>query len=116
NVEDRNDEVNAVVSKDKKSARKRAGKMQQRIDEGKAGRLAGLVVGIKDIICVKDETITAASNILSNFESVYDATVIKRLRAEDAILLGRLNMDEIEMGSTTLNSIDRATRNTLDTT
>jgi len=116
NVEDRNDEVNAVVSIDKKSARKRAGKMQQRIDEGKAGRLAGLVVGIKDIICVKDETITAASNILSNFESVYDATVIKRLRAEDAILLGRLNMDEFAMGSTTSNSIHGATRNPLDTT
>ena len=113
-IEQRNDEVNAVVSLDKKAALERASEVQERIGRGTAGKLAGMVVGVKDLICEKDKQATCASNILANFESVYDATVIERLRDEDAILLGRLNMDEFAMGSSTENTIYEPARNPAD--
>ncbi|SHF49693.1 aspartyl/glutamyl-tRNA(Asn/Gln) amidotransferase subunit A [Fodinibius roseus] len=116
NIEQRNDEINAVVSLDKDAALQRAGAVQDRMDEGTAGKLAGMVVGIKDLICEKGKQATCASNILANFESVYDATVIERLRDEDAILLGRLNMDEFAMGSSTENTIYEPTHNPVDIT
>jgi aspartyl-tRNA(Asn)/glutamyl-tRNA(Gln) amidotransferase subunit A len=115
NIEERNDEINAVISIDEEEALSRADEIQERIDNNSAGKLAGMVVGIKDLICEKGKKATCASNILKNFESVYDATVIERLRDEDAILLGRLNMDEFAMGSSTENSIYGATRNPYDT-
>ncbi|SMO68519.1 amidase family protein [Fodinibius sediminis] len=114
NIEQRNDKINAVVSLDKETALKRAGEVQERIEQGTAGKLAGMVVGIKDLICEKDKQATCASNILANFESVYDATVIERLRDEDAILLGRLNMDEFAMGSSNENTIYGPTHNPVD--
>jgi len=116
NIEKNNDEVNAVVSIEKKQALERAEEIQQRIEDGTAGKLAGMVIGVKDLICEKDKQVTCASNILSDFDSVYDATVIKRLRDEDAILLGRLNMDEFAMGSSTENSIYGPSKNPIDTT
>ncbi|MGM0545180.1 MAG: amidase family protein [Bacteroidota bacterium] len=115
NIESRNDEVNAVVNIDKKTALDSAKQIQQRIDDGSAGKLAGMVIGVKDLICEKDKPATCASHILENFESVYDATVVERLREEDAILLGRLNMDEFAMGSSTENSIFGPTKNPADT-
>jgi aspartyl-tRNA(Asn)/glutamyl-tRNA(Gln) amidotransferase subunit A len=115
NIEQRNDEINAVVSLDKKDALSRAEEIQKRISDGSAGKPAGMVVGVKDLICEKGKQTTCASNILSNFESVYDATVIDRLRSEDAILLGRLNMDEFAMGSSTENTIYGPARNPSDT-
>jgi len=116
NIEKNNDEVNAVVSIEKKQALERAEEIQQRIEDGAARKLAGMVIGVKDLICEKDKQVTCASNILSDFDSVYDATVIKRLRDEDAILLGRLNMDEFAMGSSTENSIYGPSKNPIDTT
>lgn len=116
NIEQRNDEINAVVSLDKEAALQRAGAVQDRVDEGTAGKLAGMVVGVKDLICEKDKQATCASNILANFESVYDATVVERLINEDAILLGRLNMDEFAMGSSTENTIYEPTHNPVDVT
>lgn len=115
NIEQKNDEVNAVVSIDKEAALQRSQQIQERIENGTAGKLAGMVIGVKDLICEKDKPTSCASNILSNFESVYDATVIERLRNEDAILLGRLNMDEFAMGSSTENSIYGPTKNPVDT-
>lgn len=115
NIEQRNNEINAVVSLDKDGALQKAKEIQQRIDDGSAGRLAGMVVGVKDLICEKDKQTTCASNVLENFESVYDATVIEKLRNEDAILMGRLNMDEFAMGSSTENSIFGPTHNPEDT-
>lgn len=115
NIDQKNEEVNAVVSLNADEALARAGEIQQRIEDGTAGKLAGMVVGVKDLICEKDKPATCASNMLSDFESVYDATVIERLQAEDAILLGRLNMDEFAMGSSNENSIYGPARNPLDT-
>lgn len=115
NIDEHNDKINAVVSLDSENALERAEQIQQRIEDGTAGKLAGMVIGVKDLICEKDKQATCASHILENFESVYDATVIKRLRNEDAILLGRLNMDEFAMGSSTENTIYDPTHNPVDT-
>lgn len=115
NIKEQNDEVNALVSYDEQEALNRAQEIQSKIDEGTAGRLAGMVIGIKDLICEKGKQATCASNILSDFESIYDSTAVKQLKSEDAILLGRLNMDEFAMGSSTENSIYGPTRNPVDT-
>ncbi|MEX0994658.1 MAG: amidase family protein [Balneolaceae bacterium] len=111
----RNGEINAFVSVDKQSAIKQAEAIQKKIDSGTAGPLAGVVVGIKDVICEKGKKTRCASNILRNFESVYDATVIKKLREADALFLGRLNMDEFAMGSSTENTIYGPAKNPHDT-
>lgn len=111
NIEENNDTINAVVSIDEQKAREQARTIQKKIEEGSAGKLAGTVIGIKDLICEKDKPTTCASDILSNFESVYDATVVKKLKKEDALLLGRLNMDEFAMGSSNENTIFGPVRN-----
>lgn len=98
-IDDRNDTVNAMVAVYAEQALADAVRIQQKIDEGTAGDLAGLVIGIKDLIAEKDKITSCASGMLADFESIYDATVIERLRAEDAILIGRTNMDEFAMGS-----------------
>lgn len=114
-IHEHNAEINAYVYLDIESALEHADEVQKKIEQGTAGRLAGAIMGIKDVICERDKPTTCASNILENFESVYDATVIERLKAEDAIFLGRLNMDEFAMGSTNEYSKYGAARNPHDT-
>ena len=77
---------------------------QKRANKEPPGRLAGVPIAIKDNICVKDFTTTAGSKILKNFVAPYDAHVIERLRAEDAVLIGKTNLDEFGMGSSNENS------------
>lgn len=115
NVETQNDEINAVVALDTKDILQHAEAIQQKIEDGTAGKLAGMAVGIKDVICEKGKPTTCASHILHNFESTYNATVVERLKSEDALLLGRLNMDEFAMGSSTENSIYGPAKNPHDT-
>lgn len=103
-IKAKNDDINAVISFNEAEARQRASSIQEKIKDGTAGKLAGLVIGIKDLICEKGKKATCASDILANFESIYDANVIERLKKEDALLLGRLNMDEFAMGSSNENS------------
>ena len=110
-IEETNSEVNAFVSIDEKDVRQQASEVQKKIDAGTAGKLAGMVIGVKDVICEKGKKVTCASHILHNFESVYDATVIKKLKKEDAILIGRTNMDEFAMGSSTENTIYGPSKN-----
>lgn len=114
-IEARNDEINAYVYTDFEAALEEADRIQKKVEEGTAGKLAGVVMGIKDLICEKDKPTTCASEILENFESVYDATVIERLRAEDAILIGRLNMDEFAMGSANQYSAHGPAKNPVNT-
>lgn len=78
------------------------------------GSLYGLVVGIKDVICYKGHIVSAASKMLENFESVYSATAVENLIAEDAIIIGRLNCDEFAMGSANENSAFGPVRNADD--
>ncbi len=80
------------------------------------GRLHGVVIGIKDVLCYKDHRVTAASGILKDFISVYTATCIERLLEEEAIIIGNLNCDEFAMGSTNENSVYGKVLNALDET
>lgn len=99
-IEQKNDDINAYVYLDFEDAFKQADELQKKVNNGNAGSMLGAIMGIKDVICERGKPTTCASNILEGFESVYDATVIERLKAEDAIFIGRLNMDEFAMGST----------------
>lgn len=78
------------------------------------GRMFGAVVSIKDVLCVADAEVTAASGILKGFRSTFSATAVARAVAEDVILIGRTNCDEFAMGSTNENSIYGPTLNGLD--
>lgn len=79
------------------------------------GRLAGMIIGLKDNICFKGHKVSAASKILDGFESLYSATVVERLEKEGAIIIGRLNCDEFAMGSSNENSAFGFVRNPVDT-
>ncbi len=78
------------------------------------GRLHGVVVSIKDVICYKDHPVSAASNILKDFVSLYNATAVERMLAEEAIIIGHTNCDEFAMGSSNENSAYGPVRNALD--
>jgi aspartyl-tRNA(Asn)/glutamyl-tRNA(Gln) amidotransferase subunit A len=82
----------------------RAREIQLKIENGTAGRLAGMVIGLKDNICYKGHKVSASSKILHGFVSPYSSTVAERIVAEDAIIIGRLNCDEFAMGSSNENS------------
>jgi aspartyl-tRNA(Asn)/glutamyl-tRNA(Gln) amidotransferase subunit A len=80
------------------SAQKQAVIIQEKINNGTAGKLAGMVIGIKDNILYKDHATSASSKMLEGFISPYSSTVAERLIAEDAVIIGRLNCDEFAMG------------------
>lgn len=104
--------VNAFVEVWDDQARERARELDRRRQSGEAlGALAGVPIGIKDNICVLDQTCGCASRMLQSYQPTYQATVIDRLLAQDAILVGRTNMDEFAMGSATEYSVYGATRN-----
>ncbi len=113
-IDDQNPEINAFVSTYFEEALSEAELIENKIKKGTAGSLAGAVLGIKDLICERGRQATCASEILGDFESVYDATVIERLKAEDAILIGRTNMDEFAMGSANQFSRYGAVKNPVD--
>lgn len=104
-------EINAFVEVFSESALAKAEEVDEKIKAGKAGKLAGLVISIKDNICYEGHTVSASSKILSNFESLYSSTVVQRLLKEDAIIIGRTNCDEFAMGSSNENSYLGPVRN-----
>ncbi|HEY6505047.1 MAG TPA: Asp-tRNA(Asn)/Glu-tRNA(Gln) amidotransferase subunit GatA [Chitinophagaceae bacterium] len=81
---------------------------------GGIGKLHGVVIGLKDVIAYKDHRLSASSNILKGFTSVYSATVVERLLAEEAIIIGNCNCDEFAMGSTNENSAYGKVLNAMD--
>ncbi|QQS34675.1 MAG: Asp-tRNA(Asn)/Glu-tRNA(Gln) amidotransferase subunit GatA [Ignavibacteriales bacterium] len=78
--------------------------IQEKILSGNAGRIAGCVIAVKDVLSIKGKRTTCSSNILKNFESVYTATAVQKLIDEDAIIIGKTNCDEFAMGSSNENS------------
>ena len=106
--------LNAFIEVFTESALNQAKNIDIKIANGNSGRLAGMVIGIKDNICYKNHKVSAASKILQNFESIYNSTVIEKLLAEDAIIIGRLNCDEFAMGSGNENSIYGPVKNPID--
>lgn len=85
-------------------AMQRAQEIQEKISQGTAGRLAGMVIALKDNICYQGHGVSGSSKILEGFESVFSATIVDRLLKEDAIIIGRTNCDEFAMGSSNENS------------
>ncbi|MCU0422616.1 MAG: Asp-tRNA(Asn)/Glu-tRNA(Gln) amidotransferase subunit GatA [Bacteroidia bacterium] len=108
--------LNAFVEVFETEALLEADKIQQKINAGTAGKLAGMVIGLKDNICYKGHQVTASSKMLSGFESLFHATAVERLLAEDAIIIGRLNCDEFAMGASNETSYYGPVKNAADTT
>ena len=104
--------INAFITIDGEGARKRAEEVQEKIDRGELdGPLAGVPIAIKDNICTRGLKTTCASKILYNFVPTYDAQVIENLEAAGAVIIGKTNMDEFAMGSTTETSAYGETKN-----
>ena len=114
-IKEKNDETNAFLEVFK-SAEEDAKRADEMILNGSATILTGIPIAIKDNICVKNNNVTAGSKILKNFVSPYDATVIKNLHTQGAVIIGRTNMDEFAMGSSTENSSYAVTKNPHDLT
>jgi len=115
---DRHDaKIKAFLRVDRDGALARAAEIDARRKAGKpVGRLGGLPVAVKDLLCTKGQRTTCGSRMLENFRPPYDATVIAKLRAADAVLIGRTNMDEFAMGGSNENSAFGLTHNPWDLT
>lgn len=113
---DKNDgELGAWITQCRDSAMKQAAAVDDRRAKGEPlGSLAGIPAGLKDNMCTVDMPTTCASRMLENYVSPYNATVAEKLQQADAIILGKLNMDEFAMGSSNENSAFRPVRNPLD--
>ncbi|MBM7587590.1 aspartyl-tRNA(Asn)/glutamyl-tRNA(Gln) amidotransferase subunit A [Bacillus pakistanensis] len=106
------DKVKAFLTLDEENARAKAKQLDsKRGTEGEKGLLFGMPIGIKDNIVTKGLRTTCSSKILENFNPIYDATVINKLTSAETITIGKLNMDEFAMGSSTENSGFQKTRN-----
>jgi aspartyl-tRNA(Asn)/glutamyl-tRNA(Gln) amidotransferase subunit A len=104
--------INAFVTVDSEGAIEKARSIDERIQNGeRIGALGGVAIGVKDNICTKNLKTTCASRMLEEYIPPYDATVIKKLKENDAIIVGKLNLDEFAMGSTTEFSRFGPTRN-----
>ena len=109
--------LNAFIEVYQTEALQQAKILDEKRKSGKPmGKLHGVVLALKDVICYKNHTVTAGSKILEGFTSLYSATAVQRLLNEDAIIIGNCNCDEFAMGSSNENSVYGATLNAADNT
>lgn len=106
--------IHAFITLTEDTARAQAADADQRIARGEAAPLTGIPVALKDVLCTVDAPTTAGSRILEGFRSPYDATVVRKLREQGAVFVGKANTDEFAMGSSTENSAYGPTRNPWD--
>ncbi|MBW7887855.1 MAG: Asp-tRNA(Asn)/Glu-tRNA(Gln) amidotransferase subunit GatA [Bacteroidetes bacterium] len=109
-------ELNAFLTVFEEEAMQRAKEIDTKIQNGTAGSLAGMIVAVKDVVCMKGKRTTCASKMLADYEAIYDATVVQRLNNADALFIGKTNMDEFAMGSSGENSAFGAVKNPVDET
>ena len=116
-IRDRDRSVQSFLAVHADAALACAEEIDRRRSAGKRlGKLAGLPVAVKDVLCTAGQATTCGSRMLERFVPQYDSTVVRRLRQADVVLLGKTNMDEFAMGSSTENSAFRPTRNPWDVT
>jgi len=109
------DKINAYVTLVEEEALKKAKQIDKKVSEGKpVGKLAGVAIAVKDAICTQGIPTTCSSRMLKNFVPPYDAEVIERIKREDSVIIGKTNMDEFAMGSSTETSYFGPTRNPWD--
>ena len=114
-IEAKEKDIHAFVTVDREGALERAEEVQKLIDDGKlTGPLAGVPVAIKDTMCIDGMLTTCSSKILSNFKPTFTATAVEKLQAAGAVIVGKTNMDEFAMGSTTETSYYGETKNPWD--
>src|SRR5215510_12815788 len=114
-IQKHDSKIKAFLLVDPDAALARAKEIDERRSAGKpGGKLGGLPVAIKDVMCTQGVKTTCASKILQDFVPPYDATVIAKLKAADAVLIGKTNMDEFAMGGSTENSAFQKTANPWD--
>lgn len=109
-------DLNAYLEVFEEEALAKAKEIQEKIDNGTAGKLAGMVIGLKDNISYKGHRLAASSKILDGYIAIYSSTVVERVLAEDAIIIGRLNCDEFAMGASNETSYFGPVKNFADTT
>ncbi len=115
-IEQKDGELGAYLTVSRESALEKAASVDESLKRGeKIDLLAGIPGAIKDNICIAGERATAGSKILDNYIAPYDATVIERLKKSGAVILGKTNMDEFAMGSSTETSAYQKTKNPIDT-
>jgi len=115
-IDSREKEIHAFNLVTAERARERAAQIDTDVKAGKkVGRLAGVTIALKDNMCTRGVETTCSSKILAGWKPPYDATVVRRLADEGAVFVGKTNLDEFAMGSSTENSAFGPTRNPLDT-
>lgn len=115
-IEKNDEQVGAYISLCKEHAITMANKAQEKINNQQASFLTGIPMAVKDNICTKDIKTTCGSKILENFIPPYNATVVEKLNANNAVILGKVNLDEFAMGGSTENSYFHKTTNPHDNT